>query len=1300
MKDYYFIHLLGQIQSKDISEEKRQSAIDALNLKLSNQNIIKFDLQWLTLLCLTTFGHGEDFNEQYYQLFFDFFKKHILSNSQLSMQIVSNFIKENFKNKIFSASLWTNKKITFSMLEVLPKSARQEVIEDIFSWIQYSENPLDMLDFLFKKEEVGNQGVVKEITPIPSEIINYFYINGTPEIQEWMKTNLVIPKSVESRQGNTKDAISRAASVQGLTQEDLNRYQEDIDAVQLMRHCTYNISNSNNLALILKQNYELDHDRLIVDLLTGSFTFDTKDNLSTLMQIVSFSKPFSNATFRYPEATPLQVMVKVNYYHMDMLLNGNVDININHVAAGLDDENPKKLHSALSLAASGGNSQLAKRLLKLGADAKLPNNAPIFYACCKQDFELYKMFYDKGARLAQEDIDKFFLNNKEIFNFFNLEGQQSQKAKDTQQFLHDISNKRISSEAIKTHLEDDLYIEEVIPAALKEKPEILDYILSNGLFFNFEEVLSEIILSNNLEALKVWIKYNKPLDKVFKSTVFKGKTPLIAAIDNNSYYLTGEIFDLDDNKLDSEYRKSVLWAAINNSDEKIIKKCSSLQAPHETDQCTQAFFEKALEENNVAILSFLLNFHGLKYFTNLKFFPECAAAKIENCSDEICKLLLPILLTHNLGEFSSMIFTQNKDGLESKPVDHLSPRMTIYSNNDAYNISASVQYTKGNPLFVDANKEIPVGYNVHLPPSGVTNGNILIECYGGNAGTVYDPGSMHEVLKDLLQKGTIIITLNLPDLLKLKVYLGQMPEELHKEIQEAIHYFITQLKVNPDLIHSDLTSLHLDKMKTFLFGASFGGEITVRHAQMYPNDFNGYISHNGPLSSEAFVASDRHHREAFNPWLDPAVDTEIDKITKPILIMQNRDDNNVNAKTAFDFYNKLAHRGKEHLVRLGITEVSSPMPRTPHHNKGHHFPTSKIDFDRYVELIRVFMTKGVTDLPQITKWQAYRQDLLANKHFKGANLQQRFIAEVLEKSRFDQALKKDLNDVHKSKQIKSLYYAMNYTERLNSSSAFVNEVARLKSLNLPTLIMLRKALLNFANLFLDYVFELCGKKFTPQSMVSDDMLETFKQMIFTPHHDLNMLKFIFNQLYTANPELLESLHPQFEQDPNLQESYRLASAELQSSTSQQRKMVLNIWRASAKLALQKERLGLLTQKIKEIQQHEVPQEENYIALNELLKNVIKSGIYQIDVKKEIDGLQEHLSESKWLHAHKNDHLSWLKLLQAGLSNEKDAKMKYIEEAHHLLEESSPTLLGNQIIEQRLKKLAISNPNKPKNKSTT
>ena len=136
------------------------------------------------------------------------------------------------------------------------------------------------------------------------------------------------------------------------------------------------------------------------------------------------------------------------------------------------------------------------------------------------------------------------------------------------------------------------------------------------------------------------------------------------------------------------------------------------------------------------------------------------------------------------------------------------------SNNDGYltlKEGNNINWFKGNALTLTGTYS-PIGYNISLPPKTIAINNILVTVYGGRKANerekkAYNPLAFDFVGNYLLQRGTVIITLNLPDLLKLQVYQLEMPKHLHQEIHDCIHHFYHTLRNTPEKLHSLLKPL-------------------------------------------------------------------------------------------------------------------------------------------------------------------------------------------------------------------------------------------------------------------------------------------------------------------------------------------------------------------------------------------------------------------------------------------------------------------------------------------------------------
>jgi hypothetical protein len=310
------------------------------------------------------------------------------------------------------------------------------------------------------------------------------------------------------------------------------------------------------------------------------------------------------------------------------------------------------------------------------------------------------------------------------------------------------------------------------------------------------------------------------------------------------------------------------------------------------------------------------------------------------------------------------------------------------------------------PAGIRVDEDIPIGYNIYLPKGDIKG--VMVTVYGGHQKNdrqqkMYKPGVPNHLNAYLLSNGIACIQLNLVDLLELNQWQFYMNAELNSKIHASIDAFFRALKLNPSGLHEKLNKL-IGK-PIFLYGASFGGRTSIRHAQLYPNTFDGYISHDGGLSFDMLLKSDLpiakrkltykdipKHLHPMNSEMKN-LDDQIALITKPILVLHTFDDNNASIKTTLDWYKKVAEMGKQDLVRLFITQNGNPIPdlKEPH-NKGHGHPTDETAFTRYANTVLNFIL-GAPHEPHLSAWQAHRYEQLANKYYRLATPLEQFLSE-------------------------------------------------------------------------------------------------------------------------------------------------------------------------------------------------------------------------------------------------------------------------------------------------------------------
>lgn len=327
--------------------------------------------------------------------------------------------------------------------------------------------------------------------------------------------------------------------------------------------------------------------------------------------------------------------------------------------------------------------------------------------------------------------------------------------------------------------------------------------------------------------------------------------------------------------------------------------------------------------------------------------------------------------------------------------------------------------------------KIPIGYNIFLPHGEVKG--VIVVVYGGSQSKNLltsrrepETTNLQSQERYLLSQGIVVVTLNLIDLRELQIFQDAMPEEIHNKLHASIDYFINTLRSDK----SEIIFAGFEIPKTariILFGGSFGGGVTLRHAEISPRSFDGYISQDGAISRGSFydlpiVNYDRENipgaKEA-GKWLSPLdedlkaarlqskdrlheKDSKVENIQKPILLLHNFDDNDVNVKVSLDFYKEAMNTlddDRRNLVQLLITRRGNPAPNSIEHPgsgyfKGHSFPTDLDAFESYARTIANFVLYGPEPVPSRSKWMAHQYEIYANKYYRGADNVEKFISEA------------------------------------------------------------------------------------------------------------------------------------------------------------------------------------------------------------------------------------------------------------------------------------------------------------------
>lgn len=352
---------------------------------------------------------------------------------------------------------------------------------------------------------------------------------------------------------------------------------------------------------------------------------------------------------------------------------------------------------------------------------------------------------------------------------------------------------------------------------------------------------------------------------------------------------------------------------------------------------------------------------------------------------------------HKLNDFSKLAYPNapiTPSGEQQSNTLEDTSCTLIYNQHGYIAGFASSDAKTGNPLFYN---DIPVGYSIHIPenPKG-----IFTEVYGGGD-TIFKTNKedLRPLHKALLSLNVAVIRLNLVDVhYSNPLRLGRTPQQkMRKEtfagVQESIHHFCSTFKSTPEILHEDLK--HLKGLPLFLFGQSFGGLVTLRHAELFPgqDSFDGYISLNGGLSGDMPGWSENRDRWWY---LDDVNETaEIQKITQPILLLHTATDSNVNMEATNNWAKKARKILFKNHIPLKVIYSTQINPAAVE-GEGHYIPKSGGAFNEYVETIHHFITtkEDLDRLSAQTALTVFQWELYANKMLRHSTAQEKFLSEA------------------------------------------------------------------------------------------------------------------------------------------------------------------------------------------------------------------------------------------------------------------------------------------------------------------
>ena len=489
--------------------------------------------------------------------------------------------------------------------------------------------------------------------------------------------------------------------------------------------------------------------------------------------------------------------------------------------------------------------------------------------------------------------------------------------------------------------------------------------------------------------------------------------------------------------------------------------------------------------------------------------------------------------------------------IDKKYVPGEFPLGKVIYNQDKYDegiILKTEGFIEGNALSFD--EATPIGYNIHLPKNGDVKA-ICVFVYGGiqsseRADYLDEPGifwgATKNLVAEMLGKNIAVVTLNLIDLLELEVFQNEMPDSIHQRLHQSVNKFWEVLNHNPESLHPDLTDL--TGKKIFLYGASFGGGVSVNHGELFPGTYSGYISFEGILSfdmgkkSDGLILAGSTRYAHINEKLD--IKATIENLIEPVLVIQNFDDNNVNVKVALDFYKDAHIKGKD--VQLLVVEKGGDMTERAQHNKGHFLSYYESVFNKTATGITNFILDGPSVLSTVSDWRAFTTEIYADKNYRCANFSEKFIslAYRLYKKNDDQELvyspdniksaNEEIRDTTWNKYYKPLYDSLKHFQDLQTPFDVNLDITTLIENNLLSATAICKAIEYnwpaFREVLAELVPSVDHKKIESFYQVENQLI--LYKMFTTTLCDTStapsitaIKKYLLFTLYMSNPDMIQ-----------------------------------------------------------------------------------------------------------------------------------------------------------------------------------
>ncbi len=432
---------------------------------------------------------------------------------------------------------------------------------------------------------------------------------------------------------------------------------------------------------------------------------------------------------------------------------------------------------------------------------------------------------------------------------------------------------------------------------------------------------------------------------------------------------------------------------------------------------------------------------------------------------------------------------------------------------------------------------IPIGYTMYTPSESYLESNdisaVFIYAYGGlqmnEKHTIAEKNvkKVYALTQRLSEKGVLVVKLLLPNLLYLNKFQGSMNKDLHGCIHEAIHVAIQKLKDTTFSFHDSIPN-ELN-VPFYIYGGSFGGRTAIKHSELYPDDIDGVISHDGSIT----IDDSRDYPDYLS------VKSGIEKIKSKVLLVHTLGDCCVDPRESIVFYDALKRTNKK--VRLFYSKKGNKslydenIQEKALYYKGHFIPNQENEFNAYIQNILNFMFDFESLSPKGSDLNRMHLDFLSSRIHPDRTLDEKFIAEgfclyqeaVIDKykinktSNINAALVPEIEDGHNTleKYFKNLYATLEF---IKSPYNLKKHIQHQKNLVIATEENFNNAVNDFLSKLIYYVEDIMDIEISSifeLSDVSENLRAYIKNKIIQAGNENELF---VNSFYMGNPFFIDN----------------------------------------------------------------------------------------------------------------------------------------------------------------------------------